>query len=150
MAITSETNTFYFPPLKLKKHDLKPMNFKRICFQFQVGRNNECTLIGHKLMANRICKPDKLLLVLTKDTGSLSQTVRIKENVLFVQLELSKDQIERVVGDTDGNYLHFTPQKREIGKYRYVIYMIITNVAGSGTVTVETNPCPPAKPPGHE
>jgi hypothetical protein len=139
--------TFVFPPLKLKKTDIQPLSFERMCFQVSLNKADQCILVGYKMNASRAMKSGSQLIRLSVDNSSEEEVVKINGNVLFVQLELSVADLSLAVSGGTDTHLRFTPEKNAIGSYSYVTYHIATSTA---TGDIETTPCPPAIPPGGE
>lgn len=147
---TSSTTPFVFPNLRFKKSNVKLLNFDRLCFQFLVARNKECTLVGYKMLVDRTFKRTTELVEVEKDEGEKAtkthKPVLITGKVLFVQLELTAEEIRLAKAyDDDDLYIRMMPVKKEIRGYYYVVYKINAALSSDG---LETAPCPPAIPPG--
>jgi hypothetical protein len=141
------TNAFIFPRLRLKKSSLGNFNYDRICFQFVVDKNKVCTLIGFKMKQDRTFKSSTSVVVAEKDPETAQDGLVISSKILFVQLELSKEQLESFIGAD--LYLRFRPTRKRVQGFTYVIYDVNGGSAASGGDSY-THPCPPAIPPGGE
>jgi hypothetical protein len=141
------TTAFIFPRLRLKKTALGNFNYDRICFQFVVDKNKVCTLIGFKMKQDRSFKSSTSVVVAEKDPETAQDGLVISSKILFVQLELSKEQLESFTGED--LYLRFLPVKKRVQSYTYIIYRVTGGSSASGGDDY-TAPCPPAIPPGGE
>ena len=105
-------------------------------------------MIGYKMKENREFKKATELVELEVDPEPTKKPLSINGKVLFVQLELTAEQIglAKELTKDDGNpYIKVVPVKKEIRGYYYVVYILSAAGTADG---IEAAPCPPAIPPG--